>query len=34
MGQKTHPIGVRLGIVKDWHSRWFANRDFASLLQE
>jgi small subunit ribosomal protein S3 len=23
-----------LGIVKDWHSRWFANRDFASLLQE
>ena len=34
MGQKTHPIGVRLGIVKDWRSRWFANRDFASLLQE
>jgi len=34
LGQKTHPIGVRLGIVKDWHSRWFANRDFASLLQE
>ena len=34
MGQKTHPIGVRLGIVKDWHSRWFANRDFATLLQE
>lgn len=34
MGQKTHPIGVRLGIVKDWRSRWFANQDFASLLQE
>ena len=34
MGQKTHPIGVRLGIVKDWRSRWFANRDFATLLQE
>jgi len=34
VGQKTHPIGVRLGIVKDWRSRWFANRDFASLLQE
>jgi small subunit ribosomal protein S3 len=34
LGQKTHPIGVRLGIVKDWRSRWFANRDFASLLQE
>ena len=24
MGQKTHPIGFRLGIVKDWHARWFA----------
>ena len=34
MGQKTHPIGIRLGIVKNWHSRWFANRDFADLLQE
>ena len=34
MGQKTHPIGIRLGIVKDWSSRWFAKRDFANLLQE
>ena len=34
MGQKTHPIGIRLGIVKDWSSRWFAKRDFATLLQE
>ena len=24
MGQKTHPIGFRLGIVKDWQARWFA----------
>ena len=24
MGQKTHPIGFRLGITKDWNSRWFA----------
>ncbi len=24
MGQKTHPIGFRLGIVKDWHAKWFA----------
>lgn len=34
MGQKTHPIGIRLGIVKDWSSRWYAKRDFAILLQE
>jgi small subunit ribosomal protein S3 len=25
MGQKVHPIGIRLGIVKDWTSRWYAN---------
>lgn len=34
MGQKTHPIGIRLGIVKDWNSRWFAGREFPKLLQE
>ena len=26
MGQKTHPIGFRLGISKDWQSRWFASK--------
>ena len=34
MGQKTHPIGLRLGIVKDWDSRWFAKRNYAELLKE
>lgn len=34
MGQKTHPIGFRLGIVKDWKSKWFAGRDFAEMLRE
>jgi len=34
MGQKTHPIGLRLGIVKDWDSRWFAQRNYAELLKE
>ena len=34
MGQKTHPIGFRLGVVKDWSSRWFAGKDFADLLKE
>lgn len=29
MGQKTHPIGLRLGIIKTWNSRWFAKRHFA-----
>src|SRR3989442_1548307 len=34
MGQKTHPIGLRLGIVKTWDSRWFAKRNYADLLRE
>lgn len=34
MGQKTHPLGFRLGIVKDWKSRWYAERDFPRLLME
>ncbi|RMH16546.1 MAG: 30S ribosomal protein S3 [Gemmatimonadetes bacterium] len=34
MGQKTHPHGFRLGVVKDWKSRWYAERDFPRLLKE
>ncbi len=34
MGQKTHPHGFRLGIVKDWRSQWYAERDFPRLLKE
>ena len=34
MGQKTHPHGFRLGVVKDWRSRWYADKDFPRLLQE
>jgi len=34
LGQKTHPIGFRLGVVKDWSSRWFAGKDFADMLEE
>lgn len=32
MGQKIHPYGLRLGIIKDWESRWFAGKDFSDLL--
>lgn len=34
MGQKVNPIGLRLGINRTWDSRWFAEKDFASLLME
>ncbi|MFA5845971.1 MAG: 30S ribosomal protein S3 [Thermodesulfovibrionales bacterium] len=34
MGQKTHPIGIRLGIIKTWDSRWYAKRGYADQLNE
>jgi small subunit ribosomal protein S3 len=34
VGQKTHPIGFRLGVVKTWNSRWYAEKNFADLLYE
>jgi small subunit ribosomal protein S3 len=34
MGQKTNPVGFRLGVIKDWKSRWYAEKDFPRLLQE
>lgn len=34
MGQKTHPIGNRLGIIKTWDSRWFAKKEYADQLIE
>lgn len=32
MGQKTHPVGLRLGIIRGWNSKWFAQRNFADLV--
>ena len=35
MGQKVHPYGLRLGIIRDWQGRWYANkREYADLLHE
>jgi small subunit ribosomal protein S3 len=34
LGQKTNPIGLRLGIIRSWNSKWFAERSFADLLEE
>ena len=28
MGQKTNPIGFRLGVSKQWRSKWYAKKDF------
>ena len=34
MGQKVHPTGFRLGIIRTWNSRWYSDKDFKSLLHE
>jgi small subunit ribosomal protein S3 len=34
MGQKTNPIGFRLGVTRTWDSRWFSKKDYATLLHE
>lgn len=34
MGHKVHPYGFRLGINKPWLAKWYADRDYATLLQE
>lgn len=34
MGQKTHPVGFRLGVIKDWKSQWYAEKDFPRLIME
>ena len=34
MGQKVSPIGMRVGVIRDWESRWYADKEYADLLLE
>ncbi|EAC6408385.1 30S ribosomal protein S3 [Listeria monocytogenes] len=34
MGQKVHPIGMRIGVIRDWDSKWYAEKDYADFLHE
>lgn len=34
MGQKTHPYGFRLGVIKTWKSKWYADKNYATWLQQ
>jgi len=34
LGQKTHPIGIRVGIIRGWESNWFENKSYAVKLKE
>lgn len=34
MGQKVNPVGLRIGVIRDWESKWYADKDFGDLLME
>lgn len=34
MGQKVHPIGMRVGIIRDWAAKWYAEKEYAEFLHE
>ncbi len=34
MGQKVHPVGFRLGIIRTWESKWYAEKNYAQLVHE
>ncbi|MDC3414636.1 30S ribosomal protein S3 [Aquibacillus sp. 3ASR75-11] len=34
MGQKVNPVGLRVGVIRDWESKWYAGKDYAELLHE
>ena len=34
MGQKVNPVGLRVGIIRDWDAKWFADKNYANLLHE
>jgi small subunit ribosomal protein S3 len=34
LGQKVHPVGLRIGVIRDWDSKWYAGKDYADLLHE
>ena len=34
MGQKTHPIGFRLGVIRSWSSKWYEEKQYAKWLHE
>lgn len=34
MGQKVNPVGLRVGIIRDWESKWYGGKDYADMLHE
>ena len=34
MGQKVHPIGMRVGVIRDWDAKWYSDKNYAEFLHE
>jgi hypothetical protein len=34
VGQKVNPVGLRIGVIRDWESKWYAGKDYADFLHE
>ena len=34
MGHKVHPMGFRIGIIRDWQAKWYADKHYMDYLQE
>ena len=34
MGHKVHPTGFRIGVIRDWQAKWYADKHYAEFLQE
>ena len=34
MGRKVHPLGFRLGIIRDWQAKWYSDKNFTQYLQD
>ena len=34
MGRKVHPVGFRIGIIRDWQGKWYSDKNYTKFLQE
>ena len=34
MGHKVHPMGFRIGVIRDWQAKWYSDKHYAEFLQE
>jgi len=34
LGRKVHPVGFRVGVIRDWQAKWYADKNYVQFLQE